>query len=66
MFVQQIGHIGQRRLYGCRVDCWREDRRSGWLAMLVFQFENPQVQPLDFLDRKQVNLTQKLGDFGLG
>jgi hypothetical protein len=36
------------------------------LPILAFQFGNPQVQPLDLFQRKQVNLSEKLDDFRLG
>jgi len=41
-----------------QVDRWPGHRHSGWLAMLVFQFGNAQVKPLDFLDGEKVNLSQ--------
>ena len=73
MFIHHLGRFGVRLSAGrCRGDGWqplldgRGDLVRRLLPILVLQFSDPQVQALDLLQRKQVNLSQKLDDFRLG
>jgi hypothetical protein len=36
------------------------------LAVLVFQFDDPHVEPFDFFEGDQVDFTQEFNDLGLG
>ena len=73
MFVQQFGNTGRRRRFDrYRVD-WREflNRWFGYglfgdLAMLALQFDDPHIEPFDFLEGDQVDFTQEFNDLGLG
>ncbi len=62
----------QHQLCGCgRVDRWRDAARwlgdwpLDWLAMLALQFDNPHVEPFNFLEGDQVYFSQEFDDPGL-
>jgi hypothetical protein len=58
VLVQQLRRFARRQRLSCSGTVhWLGDGLCGWLTLLSLQFGNPQVQPLHFLDDKQVDLS---------